>query len=138
MKQTIAALIVTATICLGIGFLAGFFTGVYTTELGKTFLEGMVAVEQPAEVSEPKKLVQDRYLFDYPSNWTLDEDAEFFDLDSYFSIDTPGGSYIEFDIMPAEVSTQDQVNDSVEYFERLFAVEKKIEFKRWGDYEGTG
>ena len=138
MKQTTVAVVITAIACLGVGFFFGFVSGIYTTELGKDFLEGMVAVEKPADIESPKQVVRDQFLFKYASNWEIDDQAEYFDMDSYFLIDTPGGSYIEFDITPGELSAKDQVRETVEYFEQLFEVSKRIEFDRWGSYEGHG
>ena len=87
MSRSTWAILITALISLPTGLIVGFFLGVFTSELGQTFIDGAFATERPADVNNPKSIVRPHFALEYPRNWTLDRDEADFDIDYYFSID---------------------------------------------------
>ena len=138
MNKIVVAVLVTAIITGVASFMGGFLAGVYSTEFGKEMLEATVAFEEPADTNNPLVYETDHLIFRYPGNWKIDDDAEYFDSEFYFSIDTPGSNYVSFEVTLTRLSELDQVNDWIDYFEKLFTINKKMNFDRWGDFEGTG
>ena len=94
--------------------------------------------EEPADVANPKAVTRDHFQLKYPANWSLARNDEDFDIDQYFSIDTPGYSYVLFEIYLVDTSPQDNVQDSIEYYSKLLRVSKTTSFDMWGKYSGAG
>lgn len=138
MNRLTLAILFTAFIAFPLGLAVGFGFGVYSTEFGKELLAVATSEELPADVANPKAVRRDHFELKYPANWSLARNDEDFDIDQYFSIDTPGYSYVLFEIYPVDTSPQDNVQDSTKYFNKLLRVSKTTSFDRWGKYSGAG
>lgn len=136
-KLTLTVLL-TAIVAFPLGLVAGFALGIYSTDFGKELLEVATSSEEPADVARPKSIARDHFQLKYPGNWKLARNDEYFDIEQYFSIDTPGYSYVLFDIRRVDASPQDSVQDSMEYYSKLVRVSDRTSFDTWGKYSGVG
>lgn len=126
--------VVIAVVAAGLGFLGGFAT----SEFGREIFEGMFVYEEKADVSTPKELERDLYTLVYPGNWELDEEEEDFDLDNFFTIDTPGGSYLRLQFAYYESETLENVQVQEEYFNDMLGQPVGTDFSSYGGYSGDG
>lgn len=138
MKSTSAAVILTVIFVFPVGLFCGFLLGVYTTELGESLIYGAFAEEESADVANLKTIDRDGFQLSYPGNWNVASHEESFDIDHYFSIDSPGFSYVLFEVWYVDASSSDSTEESVEYFEQLLQVESRSEFDSWGAFSGSG
>jgi hypothetical protein len=104
-KQTLTV-VLTAIVIFPLGLVAGFALGVYSTDFGKKLMEVATSNEGPADVAHSKTITRDHFELKYPGNWMLARDDEHFDIDRYFSIDTPGHSYVFPNVEHAVVESQ--------------------------------
>lgn len=138
MIKLALAVLLTAIVAFPLGLVAGFALGIYSTDLGKEMLAVATSKEEFADVAQPKSIARDHFQLKYPGNWKLAENDEHFDIEQYFSIDTPGYAYVAFDIRQVDASPQDNVQDWVEYFNKLVRVSGRTSFDTWGKYSGVG
>lgn len=142
MHKIIIAVTVTAILCLAIGFGSGFLAGFYATEYGREMVDEAMsiatAVEQPADVQNKERVFQERFSLNHPGNWWIDEDEENYDPEYYFTIYTPGYSYVEFDMAYSEWDEDERVQEFVDYFSEAYEIKSEAAFENWGNYEGVG
>jgi len=137
-KVSVALLVVSVILSLGIGGIAGFFLGVASTEAGKNFLAELVEEEQMADVAQPRRLDRAEFQLKYPSNWYVDVEDEDFDPDHLFSIDSPGASYVMFVMGNMEADPEETLQDQISQFEKLLTAPTINKFDRYGQLSGKG
>ncbi|MEM6469491.1 MAG: hypothetical protein AAF802_07955 [Planctomycetota bacterium] len=138
MNKTLAAVLLTAFLLFPLGLMIGFCAGVYTTELGQQIITGAFAEEELADTSVCQEIETDRFSLSYPANWILAEEEENFDINGYFSIDSPGFSYVLFEIWNVDASAQDLTAETLEYYEQIVKTESFSDFDSWGGFTGVG
>jgi hypothetical protein len=95
--------------------------------------------EPPADVEHPRTLARDRFQLDYPGNWMIDADADDYDPDHLFSIDSPGSCHVTLILLDARVGARTSLDAHVEAFvPELLKDPTRTPFSRWGAYEGEG
>ncbi len=134
-KLTVA---MTIMILIPFGLVGSFAIGIYSTDFGKELFAVAMSHEEPADVTESKSVSRDHFQLKYPGNWKIAEGDEHFDIDRYFSIDTPGFSYVLFDICRTDGSPQENVQNSLEYYSEFVQISDKTSFDTWGEYSGVG
>lgn len=139
MKKVSTGILVLAVLgSLLLGGIAGFFVGVASTEAGKAFLEEILQEEQMAEVAHPGKIVRERFQLRYPSNWKVDVNDDGYDPDRMFSIDSPGSSYVMFQMGTLEMKPEDALQGQIAQFEKLMGSSTLTRFEKYGRFSGTG
>jgi len=138
VNRLTVAILLTAAVMFPLCLAAGLALGVYSTEFGKQLLAVATSVEEPAEVVQTTTIARKHFQLEYPSNWTLAKNDEYFDIDHYFSIDTPGYSYVLFAIWRVDAPPRDDLQDSIKYFSKLLRVSRTSSFAKWGRYSGSG
>jgi hypothetical protein len=102
-------------------------------------LEGLVQMEQEADVRAPKRIVRERFRLEYPGNWTVDEEDEDYDPDHLFSIDSPGSCSVTFIVFEALIDAKTSLATQVEgIVPRIMKEPVPMPFARWGAYHGEG
>jgi hypothetical protein len=124
---------------LGLGAIAGFLGGVWSTKAGKAFLEDLATDEQPADVGRKQSLARPGFTLDYPGNWKLDVEDEDHDPDHLFSIESPGSCHVTFTMLELEHDAAGNVETQIEALvPQLIKDPRRAPFDRWGDYAGVG
>jgi hypothetical protein len=131
-------LVVAVIVSLAVGGIAGFFLGIVSTKAGKAFIRDMVEDERNAEVSQPAKLVRDRFELQYPSNWEIDTEDEDHDPDHMFSIDSPGSAFVMIVIGDVASDPEDNLQTHLRQFEKLMSNSATSRFDRYGGLTGKG
>ena len=120
-----------------VGVLVGFGLGTVTTRQVRRAADG--AQEEPADVASPKALEREGFQLKFPGNWRVASEEDDFDPDEYFSIDSPGGSYVTLEIIDEPVAVDEEVRQCVaDFVPEWISRPEKEPFTSWGAYEGLG
>jgi hypothetical protein len=138
VNRLTAAILLTAFVVFPLGLAVGFGLGIYSTELCEELYSVATSKEEMADVANATKIARAHFQLEYPGNWTLARNEKHFDIDQYFSIDTPGYSYVLFAILPVTASPTSELKDSTEYFSKLLRASRTSSFAKWGRYSGSG
>lgn len=120
------------------GGIGGFFLGVLSTKAGKAFIADIFQEELLADIKSPKNINQERYMLQYPGNWKLNIEDEDFDLDSMFSIDSPGNTFVMFVLNNGEIDSEESIKDQIHQFEKIMSNSIIERFEKFGKYSGKG
>ncbi len=121
-----------------LGLSLGYGLGLLSTELGRSFFEGMFRTEERAETSRPSSFQNRWFRISYPGNWSIDEKEEGFAPDSYFSIDSVADSYVAFSSFNFAIDPQQQVEEQRKQFDKMMSGTRSKKLLRWGEREVTG
>jgi hypothetical protein len=103
------------------------------------YAEGLAETEEKADVRSTRPFVRERFQFEYPGNWTIDEADEDYDPDHLFSIDSPGSCTLSVIVFDAAISAKTSLDGQVEAFvPRIVNQPVQTPFTRWGAYDGEG
>lgn len=146
MRKIIVTVLISAFVFLTLGFLAGFMVGVFSTERGQELAQGfaqefaneVTAYERPADLDNPKRIMQQRFLLKHPGNWWVDVDEEGYDPESYFTIYSPGRSYSSFEIWHENFDAKEQHDNYVNYYRDECDMKSVRTFDNWAGYDGVG
>ena len=117
----------------------GFGVGVMSVKAGRDFAAGMVRSEEPARVSEPKTIDRPNFRFEHAGNWTIDTADEDYDPDHSFSVESPGQSFMMFQIADGVLDLKDLVeNHATIQTSKVIKQATRTPLTRWGTYEGEG
>ncbi len=94
----------------------------------------------PADAPAAKVIQRAMYTVTYPADWKLDEKDEDFDLDNYFSIDSPGACNASFFLFDTKIDPQAHLRaQQQKQTEMLFKSAPTVTpFKKWGALDGAG
>lgn len=121
-----------------IGVVLGFSLGVASSDAGSSFLKSLVKDEEKANTTSPVTLKRAHFLLRYPRNWKIDKEDKDYDPDHMFSIDSPGNSYVMFIMGPAETDPEQNIQQHLTAFKKIFGETDISRFERYGDYRGKG
>jgi len=146
MQKVIVTVLISAVVFLSLGFSVGFIVGVFSTKGGQEFAQEfaqdfateVTAIERPADLDNPKRIMQQRILLKHPGNWRVDVDEEEYDPETYFTIYSPGQSYISFEIWHEKIDAEELLRDYVNYYRDEFEMRPGKTSDSWGSYEGVG
>ncbi len=132
--------LVTAAIAVSliVGLIAGFFMGVASTKAGRAFLRDVAEREQTADISHPKELVREAFRLQYPSNWRINVDDEDYDPDTLFSIESPGSTFVSFEIGKVGIEPEHYVQDLIRSYQKRMSKPVVSRFERYGRFTGKG
>ena len=120
-----------------VGVLVGFGLGTVTTRQVRRAADG--AQEEPADVASPKALEREGFQLKFPGNWRVASEEDDFDPDAYFSIDSPGGSYVTVEVIDEPIAVDEEVRQCVaDFVPEWISRPAKEPFTTWGGYEGLG
>ena len=126
-----------AAVCAFGGGVVGFVIGV----AGSKFVEDIAGefnpTEEDAEIGNPQSFDGIAYGFQYPSNWSIDEDLSY-DLEHYISVDSPGGSYIVVEFEEYASDTEEVLQAEIAELGDYVAGAQYTFFGSYGSYEGSG
>ncbi len=138
---------------LGLGLAAGLAIGAVVGMVLGTLLGAGVAVlvmkarapseqapaEEPADVASPKTLEREGFELRFPGNWRVASEEDDFDPDAYFSIDSPGGSYVTIELIDEPVAVDEEVRQCVaDFVPEWISRPEQEPFTQWGAYKGLG
>jgi hypothetical protein len=85
-------------------------------------------------------LSRDNYSLRYLTNWTLDSSDVDFDIDSYFTFDSPDESFITFFIFNTSIDTKENLEEQINaHLKKTFKNGTVEYFSKWGNkYDGLG
>ncbi len=79
------------------------------------------------------------YFMEYPYKWTIDSSDTDFDIDSYFTLDSPNNTFVSFFIFNTSIVEQDHIASQVkEILSKLIKNGKVTYFTNWKNYSGSG
>jgi len=133
-----SVLFVGILISLMLGLFIGFFLGVASTEAGAEFIEDIMTSETAADISNPKKIIHERYEFEYPKNWKIDDSAEDYDPDQNFSIESPGENFATYIISDDVLTPKEQLKIQADTYSELLSNSTKSPIKSYGQYAAEG
>lgn len=136
-KPSWGIVILIASICGVIGGGLGFFIGVATSEFAKDLVAEINVSEEDAEIGNPRSFDGTMFGFEYPSNWTIDEDLAY-DLDYYIAVTSPGGSYVVLDGDGFATDTEAVLQAEIAGWGDYVAGAQSSFFGTYGSYEGSG
>jgi len=118
---------------IGIGVAIGAVVGmVIGTLLGSGVAVLIMHAARPA--SE-----RPGYALQFPGNWRVASEEEDFDPDAFFSIDSPGSSFVTIELIDEPVAVDEEVRQCVaDYVPEWLARPDKETFTTWGAYRGLG
>ena len=120
-----------------VGVLLGFSLGTVTTRAVRRASDGVQ--EEPADVANPSTLEREGFQLRFPGNWRVSSEEDDFDPDAYFSIDSPGGSYVTIELIDEPVAVDEEVRQCVADFVPEWISRPTTEpFTKWGGHEGLG
>jgi hypothetical protein len=139
----------TLAVGIGIGLAVGAVVGMIVGTLlgsGVAVLvmkadgpQEQAANQQGADVEHPETLARAGYALEFPGNWRVASEEDDFDPDAYFSIDSPGGSYLTIEIVDEPLDVAEEVRLCVaDYVPEWLPRPAKEPFTDWGAYEGLG
>lgn len=144
MGRLVAVGVITFLLAFPMGAVVGFGVGIWFSGFGESIMEGLdgmeyeAAIERPAEVDAPTTIKRKHYQVSHPSNWKLDREDFYFDPDRYFSIHTPGNSYVLISFDARDITAEELLAETRAQCEEMIEVTGEESFSRWGQYEGTG
>ncbi|MGG9972191.1 hypothetical protein ACQ33O_10390 [Ferruginibacter sp. SUN002] len=96
-------------------------------------------IEKPIVVKK-RFLARPNYKMEYPDNWTIDSTDSDYDIDTYFSLNSPSnGAFASFMFINTKVDEQEHLDLHIK--EQLKVTMKNgtvSYFEKWGDYIGHG
>lgn len=137
-KIHIVIVIPLVLLALILGGTIGFTLGVASTKAGGRFLKSLIQDEEKANITAPITLKRAHFSLDHPRNWRIDKNDSDYDPDYMFSIDSPGNSYVMFIMGHAKTNPEQNIQQHLIAFEKLFEETKTERFSRYGNYCGTG
>lgn len=125
--------------CLAVGLGVGFGAGVLSVKAGRDFFIGLFESEERANSAHPKAVERPSFRFEHPGNWSIDITDGDYDADHNFSIESPGDSFVMFQIADAELDLKDLVDSHATLqTEKLIKQATQTRFTKWGAFEGEG
>ena len=126
-----------AVVGMVIGTLLGSGVAVLIMQAGRPAAEAVP--DEPADVASPKTLERPGYALQFPGNWRVASEEEDFDPDTFFSIDSPGSSFVTIELIDEPVAVDEEVRQCVaDYVPEWIARPDKETFTTWGAYRGLG
>lgn len=139
MKRVPFALFIAAiVVALMVGGIAGFLFGVASTRMGQAFLAGLGKREERAQTQNPKTIDRERFRLQYPTNWSIDANADDYDPDHVFSIRSSGFAFVRFAIGDDTASPEENLQPYIASFEKLSDTSTETRFEKYGSYTGKG
>lgn len=121
-----------------LGGVGGFSVGVVSTDFGKKIVRELNSVEEQAKITTPKTITRKGFTLNHPANWAVDTSMDDYDPDTYFDINSPGGSWVMFMIYDFESVPKEDTESQVENYKNYVGKATKTTFQRWGKYTGYG
>ena len=127
-----------AAVCAFAGGVLGFIIGVATSEFGKELVGTIDVVEEDADVENPTSVDRAWFGFQYPGNWSLDEETSYYDPDHYISIDSPGGAYIVVEVDDLATDSDVKLQAELAEWQEYLSNPQNTFFDSYGSYRGSG
>lgn len=118
-----------------VGTLVGFRLG---TE-SKQPRTGQGVQEEAADLTKPQTIERDGFRLEFPGNWRVATEDDDYNPDEFFTLESPGGSYVTIEIVDEEVAVDEEVRLCVaDFVPEWLRRPDKESFTAWGAYEGLG
>jgi hypothetical protein len=130
---------VVAILFFCLGSLVGFGAGVLSVKASRDFFASMFGSERAADVKTPLTIDRPAFTFQYPSNWKVDIADKDYDADHEFSVDSPGQSFVMFQIMAGDVEPLASVTAMANaQTSKVMKGASLTSFTTWGTHTGAG
>ena len=96
--------------------------------------EGANGRHQPSQGTSPRNA----FRLQYPSNWRIDVDDEDYDPDTLFSIESPGSTFVLFEIGKVGIEPEHYVQDLIRSYRKRMSKPVVSRFERYGRFTGKG
>lgn len=95
--------------------------------------------EEAADVAKPQTIEREGFRLEFPGNWRVATEEDDYDPDAFFTLESPGGSYVTVEIIDEEVAVDEEVRLCVaDFVPEWIRRPDKESFTTWGAYEGLG
>ncbi|HSO37529.1 MAG TPA: hypothetical protein VLT33_33620 [Labilithrix sp.] len=122
-----------------LGGVLGFGAGVLAVKEGRSFVAGAFQTEQKATVGQPTTVDRPAFRFQYAGNWKVDVGDKDYDPDHSFSLDSPGQSFVMFQVADGALDPKEVVETHATLqTSKLVKQATRAPFTRWGAYTGEG
>jgi hypothetical protein len=128
-----------AVVGLLAGGALGFVAGLAASKQGQELLTEALRDEKKADVAKPQTLKRSAFELQIPGNWSVNTKSEDYDPDHFFSVESPGQSFVMFVVFDAATDPKENVeNQVVAHTTKVLKNATRSDFTRWGRYEGCG
>lgn len=128
-----------AIVCFVLGCGVGLVAGVLVVKEGREFVANAFRSERTAAVDNPIAVERPAFRFQHAGNWKVDVGASDYDPDHSFSVDTPGQSFMLFEIADAQLTPRSVLEQHVEaQTSKVMKSATRTSFTKWGAHEGEG
>lgn len=134
-----AAPVKAIVLSLAIGGVVGFGAGVVAVKAGRDLFVGMFASERAATVATPTTVDRPSFVFQHAGNWRVDATDKDYDADHSFSVETPGQSFVMFQIAEGDLEPKAVVETHAALqMAKVIKQATRTSFTKWGAYTGEG
>lgn len=98
----------------------------------------LIEGEQAADVDNPRTIDRDTFSLEYPGNWKIETDADDYDPDHAFTIESEGECMVMFEMQDGFMDPGVMSDKKVEDVSVIIFDSTKTQMDTWGDLVGKG